>query len=183
MVLVAAGDGDPEFLSNGSGVSEYLMNAEIYNPVTGTWTTTPDMSTPRRLHTATLLPNGTVLVAGGVDSSDDPLASAEIYDPVAGTWTLTGNITTAREQPTAALLSNGTVLVAGGDSTLGTDGLHVGTAEIFDPSIGTFARTGNMTAPRGAATATPLANGSVLVAGGFSSDSPAGLASAELYFQ
>jgi len=54
-----------------------------------TWTTTGSMSVARALHTATLLPNGKVLVAGGEDSNQTPLASAELYDPGTGTWTTT----------------------------------------------------------------------------------------------
>ena len=72
----------------------------------------------RYWHTATLLPNGKVLVAGGYDHSGT-LASAELYDPASGTWTTTGSLTTARDSHTATLLPNGKVLVAGGqDSTL-----------------------------------------------------------------
>ena len=73
-------------------------------------------STPRaQYHTATLLPNGKVLVAGGLNAAAF-LASAELYDPASGTWTATGSLTTARDVHTATLLPNGKVLVAGGDS-------------------------------------------------------------------
>ena len=70
------------------------------------------LNTARYLHTATLLPSGKVLVAGGYNGS--PLASAELYDPVSGTWTATGNLIVARYGHTATLLPNGKVLVAGG---------------------------------------------------------------------
>ena len=68
-------------------------------------------------HTATLLPNGKVLVAGGVVTAAILLASAELYDPATGTWTATGSLNTARYYHTATLLPNGKVLVAGGDGT------------------------------------------------------------------
>ncbi len=75
----------------------------------------PAASPPRGIiHTATLLPNGKVLVAGGFGSSG-PLASAELYDPATGPWSPTGSLATARYVHTATLLPNGKVLVAGGD--------------------------------------------------------------------
>ena len=76
------------------------------------WVPTGSLVTARSRHTATLLPNGKVLVAGGNNGS--ALSSAELYDPATGTWTATGSLGTARERPTATLLPNGKVLVAGG---------------------------------------------------------------------
>jgi len=82
----------------------------------GAWTITGSLNTARYLHTVTLLPNGMVLVAGGLDSNFTALASAELYDPASGTWTATGSLNTARTSHTATLLPNGTVLVTGGRS-------------------------------------------------------------------
>jgi hypothetical protein len=88
----------------------------LAQPCTGapfTFEETGNLVAARSSHTATLLPNGKVLVAGGVGSSGI-LASAEIYDPASGSWTATGNMLSGREFHTATLLPNGQVLVAGG---------------------------------------------------------------------
>ena len=68
-----------------------LNSAEIYNPATATWTNTGSLNTARQNHTATLLPNGLVLAAGGLGSSWDAASSAELYNPQTGTWTVTGS--------------------------------------------------------------------------------------------
>ena len=129
----------------------------------GTWTATGSMITARYGHTATLLGNGTVLVAGGQNTAGQALATAELYDPTAGTWTATGSMITARYGHTATLLSDGRVLVAGGQDKGG----HVtGAAEIYDPTAGTWTATGSMVFARTFQTATALGNGKVLVAGG-----------------
>src|ERR1700733_11920686 len=102
--------------------------------ITDGWVLTASMTTVRSLHTATILPNGKVLVAGGDDNSGYQTASTEIYDPVAGSWTATGSMTVARTSHTATLLRNGTVLVAGGSGGTAVGGVSdQASAEIYDP--------------------------------------------------
>src|SRR5215470_16957367 len=96
------------------------------------WTGTGSMGTARSTHTATLLPNGKVLVAGGSNVSGY-LSSAELFDPGTGTWTETGSMGTERSDHTATLLPNGKVLVAGGKQLV-----FLSSAELYDPGTGTW---------------------------------------------
>ena len=121
------------------------------------------LNTARWSHTATLLPSGKVLVAGGWNSDIGPVAGSESYDPASGTWTTNGDLLTPRVDHTATLLANGKVLIAGGDNFTGS----LTNAELFDPASGTWTATGSMTNARTWHTATLLQNGKVLVAGGF----------------
>src|SRR5439155_1493894 len=129
------------------------------------WTYTGSMATARGFHTATPLPGGRVLVAGGYNDTSGVLASAEVYDPASGTWSPTGNMVTGREYHTAAHLPGGRVLVAGGFGPSGSSGTLAG-AEVYDPASGAWAPTGSMATPRELHTATRLPGGGVLVAGG-----------------
>ena len=102
-------------VAGGKGIRDrFLTSAELYDPASGTWTTTGSLAEKRGFHTATLLPDGKVLVAGGLIYPYISLASAELYDSATGTWSSTSSLANARGDHTATLLPNGKVLVAGG---------------------------------------------------------------------
>jgi len=172
-VLIAGG----YYVGNGLPT---IAAAEIYDPIAGTFSATGALGTGRYGHSATLLADGKVLVAGGVNSKDGytfiTIASAELYDPVAATFSATGSLNTARSAP-ATLLNNGQVLVAGG-GTIGT-GTPFDSAEIYDPTGGTFSFTGSLITARSGNSSTLLQNGKVLIAGGAGVDNA--VLSGELY--
>jgi len=141
-----------------------LDGAEIYDPSTGSWSTTGSLNQARSNAMATLLGDGTVLVAGGSAGN-----SAELYHPDTGTWSATGSMTQAHD--TMTRLPSGKVLVAGGFS---------GSSELYDPASGTWVVTGAMLTPRALESATLLKDGTVLVAGG-DDVLGAGLLTAEIY--
>ena len=100
--------------------------------VTNTWSAAGSLTTARYVHTATLLPSGQVLVAGGLGNNGAVFASAELYDPATNTWSAAGSLITARSAHTAALLPSGQVLVAGGADT-GYNALA--SAELYTPEV------------------------------------------------
>jgi hypothetical protein len=122
------------------------------------------MGVARAHHTATLLPNGLVLVAAGYGSGGGPLndVSSQLYDPSANTWSPPSYMAYGRFGHTATLLAGGKVLVAGG---LG--GTITNSAELYDPATGTWGAAAAMATARYFHTATALTSGKVLVAGGF----------------
>jgi Bacterial Ig-like domain (group 3)/FG-GAP-like repeat/Galactose oxidase, central domain len=126
------------------------------------WTNAGSLLAARASHTATLLNDGTILIAGGEDGPGI-LSSAEIFDPVSGTSQPTkGPMTTARENHTALLLNDGRVLIVGGQNTTGV----LASAEVYDAKTGTFASVGSMSQARRFHTATLLNDATVIVTGG-----------------
>jgi hypothetical protein len=156
-VLVAGGG---FYASNVENVVQ--ANAEIYDPSTGIFTVSGPLVTPREAHTATLLDNGQVLIAGGFDDAADSLTDiAELFDPATGAFTATGSLNNFRIFHTATLLNGGKVLLAGGGFAVSP------TAELYDPVSGSFSTTGDLITDRVFHTASLLNNGMVLIVGGF----------------
>jgi N-acetylneuraminic acid mutarotase len=130
------------------------------------FTGTGSLATARLQHSAILLPNGKVLVAGGLDSSFvNGLKSAELYDPVSGTWTATGDMSEPRAGDTAIVLPNGKVFIDTG-GTGGAAAFKTPLAQLYDPASGTWRTTGGFSGGLSDRTVTLLPNGKVLLAGG-----------------
>lgn len=174
-VLVAGGDDG----------TRALDDVELYDPTlgeNGAWVPVDPMTTARTHHAATLLHNGQVLVVGGDEGGEGgaALASAELYDPTIGekgAWSAAAAMKAARTHPTATLLSNGTVLVVGGLAGA-QGGDHVSGAELYEPRTNTWSDADSPIEARDGHTATWLATGEVLIAGG---QNGAALDTAELH--
>jgi N-acetylneuraminic acid mutarotase len=133
----------------------------------GTWSKVASLIQGRTKHTATLLRNGNVLIAGGTDARGKALASVEIYDPRTNGVMPVASMGTARLDHTATLLPNGNVLVTGGlDAPFPSSSLA--SAEVYDPSMNGWSSVAPMIGSRARQTATLLADGRVLVVGGVS---------------
>lgn len=183
-VLVAGGEGTAVVGGCGPNCLQKLSSSELYDPVTNTWTTLPDMHAPRAWATATLLNNGLVLVAGGVSVYDPtaenyvPTASADLFDPATNTWSSAASMAAARFEHVASLLPDGRLLVAGGfDPRVG----GIQTAEIYDPATDSWSSAADMSTTRWNHGAIALDDGSVLVVGGAGGPSFEYLASAERF--
>jgi N-acetylneuraminic acid mutarotase len=170
-------------LQNGKVLVVAGSSAELYNPTTETWSVTGSLNIPRYYgYTATLLSNGKVLVAGGANNSSSYMANAELYDPATGTWTATGAMNKPRTTHTAVLLPNGKVLVMGGWGESEMDGTQtLSSAELYDPTTGTWTQINSMNSRRFSFPAALLPSGKVLVAGGYDNYNDNPIANAELY--
>jgi len=159
---------DGRVLVTGGADGEYggmgLARAELYSPTTRTWSPAGSMRTSRRDHTATLLPDGRVLVTGGTDANGQLQRSAEVYDPATGTWSPVAGMSIARTYHSATVLRDGRVLVVGGGGGSVEGSVS---AELFDPAQGTWAAASSLSQPRRYHSATLLPKGQVLVSGGY----------------
>ncbi|WP_437573860.1 kelch repeat-containing protein [Sorangium sp. So ce887] len=167
-VLAAGGRTD------GFGSAKTTATAEVYTPATNLWQAAGPMNAARESHTAIVLSNGKVLVAGG-GGPTGYLASVELFDPATNTWSYATPMNTARAYHSATLLQDGEVLVAGG---LNNASSNLASAEIYDPTTNSWSMMAPMNAGRWLHMASRLANGQVLVAGGIGGNP---LSSAELY--
>lgn len=167
-VLIAGGE-------NWIDVRRTYASAELYDPSSGKFMSTGEMSDAREYATAVLLKTGQALVAGGYHQDERGPASAglttaELYGPASGTFRLTGKMISVRSmfswgyKPAASILTDGRVLIAGG---INADGDVLSSAEVFDLMSGTFAATGSMSRPRVSATATLLSSGKVRIDDGY----------------
>ena len=125
-------------ITGGGYAGSPLATTEIYDPVTQTFTAAAVMTAARTGHTATLLPDGRVLIVGG----DSSMGSAELYDPSTGNFTATGSLLMARTGFNATLLANGKVLITGGVAGQTQYGYVIGDPEVYDPSTGVFTAAG-----------------------------------------
>ena len=144
-----------------NAIDESVDTAEIYSPATGSFVPTGSMNQARAFPAAALLPDGSVLVAGGLSingfGQESVLAKAEIYDPATGTWTPTTPMQVAGDGLTATELGNGDVLVIGFPNDVDP--------ELYDPATATWSNTGPMP-PGGYGVSALLHDGQVLAAGG-----------------
>lgn len=168
-VLIAGG-----FKKGPDGHSQiYSLTAEVFDPKTELFSRTGNMNVRRAGHTATLLSDGRVLIAGGF-TKNGLTATAEVFDPSSQTFVLVGAMSVPRGGSTATLLQNGNVLLAGGGDVDATP-----SADLFNPATNQFSPTGAMRAPRLAHTATLLPDGKIFIVGGASAHTI--LSSAEVY--
>ena len=170
----------------------FFSSAERYDPVAGSWANAGSIAGARAFHSATLLPSGKVLVAGGYteDGSSRALQDSQLFDPATGSSSPSGDLIAARDGATATLLLNGDVLVVGGQRylTFPWRPADVSSSESFDSTSAQWRPGPQLITPRHSHTATLLQDGRVLIAGGstvvltpdnYYSSAPT--ASAELY--
>ena len=163
---------------SGGATASTTYTLPVIQAAPGSFKTIAPMVAQRTQHTASLLPNGKLLIAGGTTGIGGlALKTAELYDPTLNAWTSAGNMTTARNSHTATLLRNGKVLITGGTNGSG----DLATCELYDPASNTWSSAASMATSRQVHTATLLANGKVLVVGGSGGNIITILNSAEIY--
>jgi hypothetical protein len=172
-VLVAGGGSAPVVLF-GPVTGGGTASTELFDPKSGQFSPAGNMTVSRIYHSATLLPNGEVLMAGGTDVEPNSDAFGDLFSPETGTFTATATGGTTALHLAAALLEDGSVLLAGGElgaSPCGEGGSLVSTksALVFNSDDANFSETGDMSASRVSHTATLLPGGEILIAGGATS--------------
>ncbi len=161
-VLVAGGQGAGNY-------PDILASAELFDPVRGAWVPAGSMNEVRYGHTATLLPNGKVLVAGGSPGNNETVSSAEVFDPETGVWSPVAAMQTDRQLHWATLLTDGRVLVVGGRQYTPTGGNNLRSTEIYDPASGDWQTSGNRLPFVAGSGVCLLPTGDVLAACGYGS--------------
>lgn len=164
---------DGSVLVAGGGVGAIPLDAsEVFDPGSGQWRAAGPLAHPRRGHQAAVLGDGRVLVAGGISGSD-LVGPSEVYDPSSGKWSQSGTLTVPRVGHSLTMLADGRVLVTGGTAPGPDQGVAGGqtirpeaSAEIWDAATGNWTAAGMMGSARFEHTATLLADGRILVAGG-----------------
>lgn len=156
-----------------------LATTELYDPTTRAWTPSGTMAGTRAGHSAVLLADGKVLVAGGSTvrsaQTTKALRTAELYDPATGTWSAAGEMTEARTGHAAVPLAGGAVLVCGGTTPVGgADEPALAFCELYASATKKWAPTGSLRAPRSHHQATRLSDTTVLVTGGTAPGAPGG---------
>jgi calcineurin-like phosphoesterase family protein len=161
---------------NGANDFVVINSCELYDPILEKWIISGAMHFPRTEHAASVLPNGEVLVTGGLAQGEPVIQTAELYHPSTGTWTMIENMPDCRSDHTSTTLLDGKVLVVGGNC----DRINKNTADLYDPSTKRWTATGTLHYGRSFHTASILRNGKVLVIGGLIGDYNA-TSTAELY--
>jgi hypothetical protein len=163
-------------VAGGTSSGAATNSAEIFDPVSGSWSLAANMAEARLSHTATLLADGRVLIAGGESAPGVARSTLEIFEPATGTFSLLPvQLSSPRENHAAALLTDGRVFISGGSN----GSVPLGSSDIFDPVTGGVSSGPSLSAPRFKHSATVLLDGRVLLAGG--SNGSADLNSAEVY--
>lgn len=186
-VLISGGLGGPG-QSGGSGGVDFgsLRSAEIYDPAVGAFTGAGQMVSARADHVGARLPDGSVLVAGGLGGANGSvsLASAERFDPTSGQWSQVAALKQARTGAAAVVLGDGRVMVAGGEYVEQGSRRSLATAELFDPKSATWLSAGSMACPRSGLGLAALGNGTVLAVAGdgaFPGQAPVAQSCVDLY--
>jgi hypothetical protein len=158
-----------------------IATAELFDPGTGKFSATGSLAVARRGHAAVRLADGRVVIVGGLDGTDQTPRRVEGYDPVTGTFSPQGELVTGRAGQVALPVPGGKILLAGG-FTANAPGQweNLDSIEIYDPGTGQSTITGHLSAPRYDTAAVALADGRILMAGGWTTNSDLPLRTADL---